>query len=239
MTKESREFQARLLNWSEIHELPGGWTPVRLLSLLAGMEVSGVSENDALDMTIMALQDNEPDEASDRVLEAVFGETMRPGVRQNLAHDLTDERPWENFADISHQMGIFNAIVLLQKAFPRNFDRPDAVSVTIHLDTESERGRKWLDASSPDPALLLRILAAGMDESAILKRLFGEALEGTSFPEAGSILWQISRTAEAAPTRGFALISSNEWFEPLKNLRDWTATAWPDEPVETDDSTER
>ena len=118
MAKEPREFQAQLLSWIEIHELPDGWTPRQLLSLLVGMDVDGVSENDALEMTILALQDLEPDEASDRVLEAVFGETMRPGVRRNLAHDLTEERPWEEFADISQQKGIFNAVVLLQQAFP-------------------------------------------------------------------------------------------------------------------------
>lgn len=228
---ETCEFRAQLISWAQIHELPDGWTPRQLLSILAGMEVSGVSENDALEMTILALQDNEPDEASDRVLEAVFGEAMRPGVRQNLAHDLTEDRPWENFADISHQKGIFNAVVLLQRAFPRDFDRPDAVSVAVCLETESERGKAWLDALKLDPALLLRILAAGMDDSAMLKRLFGEALRGGSFIEAADILWHVSRRAGAAPAREFTLISSHQWLDPLKNLQNWTATAWVDAPT--------
>lgn len=200
------------------------------MSLLATLEVDGVSESDALEMTLMALQDREPDEAAERVLEVVFGDAMRPGVRRNLAHELTEDRPWEDFADISKQAGIFNAIVLLQQAFPREFSEPDAVSAVVHIDTASEMGKGWLDAPTPDSALLLRILADGMDDHAVLRRLFGEALSGTSFAEARAILWRVSRRAGAAPAREFELISSHQWFDPLKDAENWTAKAWPDAP---------
>ena len=229
MNKETREFQAHLVEWKEIHELPGGWPPSRLLSLLTSLEMDGVSPDDAPEMALMALQDHEPDEAADFVLEAVFGETMRPGVRRNLAHDLTEERPWEDFADITQQVGIFNAVVLLQRAFPREYDKPDAVSATVRLDTASEKGQGWLDAPVPDPGLLIRILAGGMNDHAVLLRLFDEALQGASFPEAGSILWNVSRPQGAESAREFLLISSHQWLDPLKDAKDWTASAWPDE----------
>jgi hypothetical protein len=231
MAKEILEFQAQLLGWKQIHELPDGWPPGLLLSLLTNLEVDGVTEDDALEMTLMALQDREPDEAADRVMETIFGDAMRPGIRKNLAHDLTEDRPWEDFADISQQVGIFNAVVLLQQAFPHQFGRPDAVSVVVRLDTTSEMGKGWLDALTPDPALLLRILAEGMDDRAVLRRLFDEALRETSFVEAGAILWQVSRHVGAAGAREFELISSHQWFDPLKNLETWIAKAWPDSPV--------
>ena len=69
-----------------------------------------------------------------------------------------------------------------------------------------------------------------MADSAMLKRLFGEALGGRSFAEAGDILWHVSRHTGVAPAREFTLISSHQWFDPLKNLRNWTATAWADAP---------
>jgi hypothetical protein len=235
MTKETRQFQARLMDWKQIHELPDGWSPNRMLSLLASLDVDGVSEGDAPEMTLLALQDLDWDEAAERVLEAVFGETMRPGIRRNLAHDLTEERPWEDFANISQQVGIFNAVVLLQQAFPHEFDKPDAVSVTVRVDTESERGRVWLDAPNPDPALLLRILAAGMDDHAVLNRLFEDALAGPAFAEAGAIVWHLSRCAGAAPEREFVLVSSHQWFDPLRKLESWTATAWADPPARSAD----
>ena len=229
MPREAREFQARLLDWKEIHSLPDGWPPDRLLSLLAAMEVDGVSRDEAQEMALLALQDLDRDEAAVRVLGAVFGDSMRPGVRQNLGRELTEERPWEDYADINRQAGIFNAVVLLQQAFPREYDKPDAVSVSLRLDTASEKGGAWLDAPAPDPALLLRILAGGMDGGAVLNRLFGEALEGSSFAEAGAILWHVSRRSAAARGREFALVSSHQWFDPLRGLDEWTATAWTDQ----------
>ena len=230
MSKEPREFQVQLQDKKQIHELPDGWPPSRLLTLLALLEVEGVSEEEALEMALLVLQDSPPDEAADKVLEVVFGGTMRPGIRRNLAHDLNEERPWEDFADLAQQAGIFNAVVLLQRAFPREFDKPDAVSITVSLTTASERGKAWLDAPTPDPALLLRILAAGMDDRAVLHRLFGDALKGPSFPEAGSILWRVARLGASDPAREFTLISSHQWFDPLKNQESWTAKVWPDEP---------
>jgi hypothetical protein len=103
------------------------------------------------------------------------------------------------------------------------------------VDTESERGRVWLDAPNPDPALLLRILAAGMDDHAVLNRLFEDALAGPAFAEAGAIVWHLSRCAGAAPEREFVLVSSHQWFDPLRKLESWTATAWADPPARSAD----
>ena len=228
MAKESREFQAQLLSWKQVHALPDGWPVGQLHFLLALLDVDGVSDEEALDMAVLALQDRDHDEAAELVLETVFRESMRPGLRRSLSHDLTDERPWEDFADIEQQAGIFNAIVLLQQAFPNEYDVPDAVSVVVRLDTASEKGRAWLGAPEPDPALMVRILADGMDDHAVLKRLFAESLRGSRFEEARSILWHLSRTAAIETAFDFTLVSSHQWFDPLKNLDNWAATAWPD-----------
>jgi hypothetical protein len=228
MARESREFQAQLLSWKQIHALPDGWPLGQLQFLLTLLGVDGVSGEEALDMTVLALQDRDSDEAAELVLETVFRESMRPGLRRNLSHDLTDERPWEDFADITKQAGIFNAVVLLQQAFPLEYDAPDAVSVVIRLETASERGRAWLGAPKLDPALLVRILANGMDDRAVLRRLFGESLRGSRFEEASSILWRSSRGAGTETAFVFTLISSHQWFDPLRNLDSWAGTAWPD-----------
>ena len=230
MSKDVRNFQVKQLDWEQIHELPDGWPVAKLIELLARLEVDGVAESDAMEMVLLALQDLEPDEAADRVLETVFGESMRPGVRQGLVHDLRGERPWVNSAEISRQAGIFNAVVLLQRAFPRDYGKPDAASIQIRVETASATGGAWLDAEHPDPALLLRILAAGMDDSAVLRRLFQEALAGSSFAEAGAILWHVSRRPAAAPAREFQLISSDEWLAPLREIESWPAEGWLDAP---------
>ena len=228
MARESGEFEAHLVSWKQIHELPDGWTPDRLQFLLSLLEVDGVSDEEAWDMALLALQDRDHDAAAEVVLEAVFRESMRPGLRRNLSHDLTEERPWEDFADITQQAGIFNAVVLLQQAFPREYGVPDAVAIIVRLATTSEKGREWLGVLEPDPALLVRILAGAMDDRAVLRRLFGESLKGARFPEARSILWRASRNAGPEGSFDFRMVSSHQWFDPLNDVEDWVATAWPD-----------
>jgi hypothetical protein len=230
MEHDAREFEVTIQASEEIHELPNGWPTQRLQALLARLEMDEVGEEDAMEMATMALQDLEVDEASDRVLENVFGDRMRPGVRQNLIPDLRDDRPWEEFVEISQQSGIFEAVVLLQRAFPRDFGKPDAVSLGLRIETASRSAGEWLDASPPDAGLLMRILAAGMDDRAALLRLFDEPLAGDRFPEAAAILWHVERIGAAPPARDFRLISSHQWFDALGDRKTFTARAWPDLP---------
>jgi len=230
LKKQAREFQVELVDWKEIHELPDAWSSAQLAELLNVLEIEGVAESEALEMALMGLQDLEVEDAADRVLQVEFAERMRAGVRQNLAHDLGEERAWEESPDLAHQSGIFNAVVLLQQAFPKEFDRPDASSIRVRIATQSEQARGWLDAPTPDPALLLRILAGGMEDRAILRRLFQESLAGTQFPEAGLILWRVSRV-----DGDFEIISSHQWLKSLEDAESWSVEAWPDLVEEEED----
>ncbi|NNE08581.1 MAG: hypothetical protein HKN20_08470 [Gemmatimonadetes bacterium] len=233
--REGREFQVECVHWAQVRALPSGWTPARLMPLLDSLEVEGVEESDALEMTLMALQDRDLDEAADCVLQAVFGDTMRRGVRENLSHEIQEDRPWEDFAELSQQAGIFDAVVLLQQAFPLRIAKPGAVSITVRVQTASGAGRSWLDADTVDAALLLRILAAGMDDRAMLRRVFDDALAGSRFPEAGGILWHVSRGPSEGTACEFTIVSSHPWFDPLEDTESWTAQAWPDAPTRAEE----
>ena len=228
MEREPRDFQATVVAAKEVHELPGSWPTDRLQALLADLEVDAVGDDEAMEMATMALQDLKVDDASDRVLRAVFGDRMRSGVRQNLVPELQEDRPWEEFADITQQAGIFEAVTLLQRAFPREFGKPDATALDLRLETGSPSAGEWLDAPSPDPGLLLRVLAAGMDDHAVLRRLFEASLASDRFPEAASILWHVGRVETVLPARGFRVVSSQQWLAGLSEGQSFPARAWPD-----------
>lgn len=230
MEQEARPFEARMLEMNEVHELPDSWPLERLRALLSTLDVEDVSDDEAMEMTVMALQELDVDDASDLVLASVFGDDMRPGVRQNLVPDLREDRPWEEFAEISQQRGIFESVVLLQRAYPRDFGKPDAVSLSLEVETGSNSARAWLDTAVPDPGLLLRILASGMDEHAVLKRLFEEPLAADRFPEAGAIIWYARRRESPAPGFVFEIVSSHQWFDALEDAERFSARAWPDLP---------
>lgn len=67
---------------------------------------------------MMALQDLEDDDAAEILLDHIFGEKLPPGGKQNLANEMTEERPWEEYPDLSFHECIFNAQFLLNQAYP-------------------------------------------------------------------------------------------------------------------------
>lgn len=221
---EPREIQAHLVAFDEVHDLPGSWPASRLRRLVELLELEGVGDDELRDMATMGLQDHDPEDAAALVLQAVFGDGMRTGVREELAHDLGGDRPWEEFATLSQQRGIFEACVLLQEALPRSFGKPDAVRCELALTATGNTARGWLEAEPVDPALLLRVLAAGMGEQAVLRRLFEDALAGPAFPEAPAIVWHSERVADGT----LAVWSSHQWLDPLEDAGEWSAKVWPD-----------
>jgi hypothetical protein len=228
---EPHDFEVRLSDWAEVHELPGDWGSAALRAVLEALEIDGVEESDLLDMTLMGLQDRPVDEAADLVLESLFGSEMSAGVRQNLVDDLQDEQPWQDIADLRHQRRVFTAVTLLQKAFPTRFGKPDILRVEVEIRAGDAIGRKWL-AGDIDPALLLRLLAAGMPDRAVLLRLFGSSLAAAAFPEAASIVWHmVRRESEDPEAVGLTVYSSIPWLAPLTDSTSWTARAWPDAPL--------
>jgi hypothetical protein len=147
---------------------------------------------------------------------------MSSGVRQNLVDDLTDERPWEQFADLDRQSRIFSTVEFLQKAFPAEFGIPDAARVRVRIQTAGTDAIRWLRDGLP-PTLVLRLLADAMDEDAVLRRLYEEKLAAPPFPEAAAILWRCTVLESdwvARPiTCDLEVESSLQWLGPLQGQR--------------------
>ncbi len=188
--KDHLLLEAEVLSYREIHELPGDWAPEALRSLLADLEIEteDVPESDLLDLAQMALSDLEPQDAGVAVLRTVFGDRMAAGVRANLASDLQEDRPWEEFADLSFQAGIFTATVLLQKSLPKMYGIPDATQADCAFRATTAKDAKIV-ASLPNDQLL-RALAPGLGTRSIVTRLYEEGVRGGPFPEADHIIWR-------------------------------------------------
>lgn len=216
-------FTVEVLEFEEVHTLPATWTSERyrgLLDLLDFDEGDSVADSDLPEMAAMAAQDTGQREAADRVLSFVFGERLSAGVRQNLIDDLTDDRPWEQFADLDCQSRIFETVEFLQKAFSGEFGIPDAARVRIRIIANGKHECDWL-REGPKASLLLRLLAAAMDDRATLRRLYAEQVEGTKFPEAAAIVWLSTRHDEVENDSNYSCevdaYSSLQWFSPLRD----------------------
>jgi CBS domain-containing protein len=191
--------------------LPDAWNAEsdrEILDRFGFEDISAIAESDLPEMAAMAAQDQGIRATADAALSIVFGTSMPDGVRQNLINDLGDERPWEQFADLDRQAGIFKTITFLQRAFPTAFGIPDAARVRLRATTHGAEVSAWL-REGPSPALVLRWLAEAMDEGAILRRLYAEQLTSTSFPDAPAIAWSIVSTEDRlSPWRAREMLDS-------------------------------
>lgn len=222
-------FDVEVDEWAEIHTLPDAWSLPELRALLEQAEFEeSVEDADLEDMTLMVLQDLGVQEASDLVLLGVFGARMGSGVRQNLVSELDEDRPWEQFADVEKQADIFRSVVLLQKAFPNLFGTPDAIRIGMTVQPRKLEILRWLE-KEPDAALIVRLLAGGMQEDAVLRRLYEDDLAGKRFAAAGHILWQTRVLARVETAAKIEVISSHQWLDALQNTRRWQCTAWRDD----------
>ena len=220
--------------------MPDTWTEPKYHALLDALEIddtAGMTGSDLEEMLLMALQDLDPEEAADAILAAKLGDTISRGARQNIVQDFVDEqRPWEEAADISLHARIFAAAVLLQKAFPTRFPRPDILRLSLRLTAHTHRAEELL-RTPPEPAFVARILADGMTESSTLERLFDDSIESESFPAAASIIWRAEFTdPEDGPPPAATLVvySSALWLKSMEEIDTFETDAHNDAHKEAD-----
>jgi len=220
-------YQVTILSISEIHTLTGTWDNDALRALLKLAEVDDlgdIADADLLEISLMVLQDLGNQKAGELVLQAVLGDSMRPGVRQNLVDDLQDSEPWNDFAEISQQRGIFIAVCLLHKAFPTRYGTPDALKLRVRFQPLAKSGTNVLETPRAD--WLIRMLACGMSEYAIVHRLYGAELKSGEFKDAPGLIWDCEPVEDPAGTdtsRAFDITASSQLFNTLTARQSFTA----------------
>ena len=227
-------FNVSVSSVRKLHDMPGTWSDEDYRKLLLQLEiddVADVSGTDLLEMTHMALQDMEPDDAADAVLAYKLGSSISPGARQNIVQDLLEnQRPWEEIADIKLHSKIFAATVLLHKAFPASYPKPDMMQVILHVTAITPETSELL-TKKPQAAFVARMLADAMDENSILERLFQEQLVAHSFPDATGIIWHAEYgdlLPGAQPSAHLTIYSSVHWLKAMESIADFQSTAYND-----------
>ena len=98
------KFDVCVKELKKVDNIVGMWEDKDYFSLTSMSEVAGrkgVAGEELLEMTIMALQDMEPEEAADIVLEYKLKDPVSAGIRKNIIKDLLDnDSPWEECADV-------------------------------------------------------------------------------------------------------------------------------------------
>lgn len=230
------QFSVTVEKFERIMAMPDGWTPASYRALLQELEFEGAQsapEDELASYAAMSLQDLEPAEAAEKTLAFTLGDRMKPGPIQNLAAQMRDERQWEHNADMRCHEPIFNAQVLLHEAFPDVYTAPDIARASLLISAKNPASAALLKEPIGVP-FLLRLLAHGLPESAILNRLFDTSLEKGPFPEASNILWQYRSESLPKDEAGgerlrVELFSPLHWIGELEEVETFDSHAFPDE----------
>lgn len=227
--KTKSNFDVRILSIKEIHTLPNSWSyeDYRNILKLADFEYwYGLHASELKEYTLLALQGFEPDEAAELVLKYKFEEQLKPGQIQNLAHEMMGDKLWEEYQDIRLHKELYNCAGLMKEVFPRDFPETDAIVCRLEVSAQNQPGRELL--LQADKPFVARLLAHGMEDAALINRLFDDRITGNAFGEADSIIWDF--TSERADHQVlFTIFSSNYWFHNLAAAPSkYLSSAFPD-----------
>jgi hypothetical protein len=224
-------FRVRILHFAILREIEGVWTSADFAAMLDQMnfgDTAGMSDQELREMCLLSLQDSEPEVAAAILLKQHLGNRLTEGQIRNAAGEMTEDKLWEEYADMSLHEGMFNVGSLAHAAFPGSFPEPDAVNVKLEVVAENTAGREIL-ARPLHESFLVRLLADGMEDDSVLHRLFDEQLGGSAFPEADTIVWIVDAEANGADTVTIEVTSSGYWLDALRDTSSYESSACPDD----------
>jgi len=205
-----------VVKFETLAELEGDWTTADFVAVLEKLDIDGASDlqaAEAKEMCVLALSDLEPEEAAATLLTYKLGDELTEGQIRNYSNECQFEQLWEQSSEMELHRGMFAVASLLVQVNEQQFPTPDAVRVTLQVECSAEQADTL--HRSLDPTRVLRMLSIGMDDDAVLKRLFHEQLDGGDFPEAASIVWDVASTTNSAGVE-LTVISSGYWLDGLR-----------------------
>ncbi|MGI4739873.1 MAG: hypothetical protein ACRYG7_32290 [Janthinobacterium lividum] len=218
-------FTVERLSFQHLAALPEAWQNTDYLALLTQLDYDSpeaIAPAELKEMTQLALTDLEPAEAAEIVLGYLAADALTKGQTDQLAHQMQTEKLWEENPNFALHKKFFNATQLLYDAYNGKFPHPQAVEFKVKLTAANPADLAALDQKPA--AALLRLLAPGLSDRALLHRLFSDQLAGGAFPEASDILWQLTPSEKTADSVVYDVVSSDYWLEDFKFADTYEAT---------------
>ncbi len=212
----------------ELKELDGSWQAADYIAILQELEVDGAAKipaDELRDMCLFALQDLDPPAAAAILLNYKLGTALSAGQIRNYSIESQHERLWEQSADLEFHQVMFAVASLLNAASPMVFPTPDALRVTLKIVSDDTAALTMFQESM-DRALLVRMLSCGMEQSAILNRLFGEQIAEGTIADASSIIWAVHVDSSDKSSIRLTVTSSAYW---LNAIRETDSFEWESE----------
>jgi hypothetical protein len=189
-----------------IQQIAGKWSRedyLKLLDIIEFGDPGDASEQDLRELLFLALSEYEPQEAAEIVLRYKFDDQFNDGQYEQISNDMLKENVAEHYSDISYHRDLFDVHEFLYKVYNGKFPLAKASVITFSI------GGKDVENLEMDKATALRLLAAGIDDHTLLKRLFKDQIDGNeSFDDAQHIAWYLKELG----TDTYQLITSDYWI---------------------------
>ena len=218
-------YTVEVLNFDTIDILPNAWNDQNYIDLLNALDfgdASALQPSELKEMAMMALADNELNEAAKVLLDYIFEERLNEGQKDNLTYEMQDEKMWEEYAEISMHEEFFNIGQLLYQAYNGKFPHPDAAQFQLKISAKKKTDLEIFNTETETN--LMRLVTQGMPPNTLINRLYKEELQGEDFEEAQNIIWQLKEVATEENSITFDVISSMYWFHDLKFVEGFEAT---------------
>lgn len=223
-------FTVAFKDTQALTEIPGDWTQPDYEHILQETEYgdfSGLSPKELEEMALMSLADLDKNEAAELLMNYVFTDgVLSRGQIQNASHEADTEKLWEEYPEPDKHRRFFRVGSLLYRAYNGGFPKPDARQIEV-LVTPQKGGAALLE--TPTPAFVARLLAAGMDDHALLHRLYDDELKGEHFPAATNLIWDVKSTPDGAGGYSLVVLSSDYWLEAYGPGENYACSAWKDD----------
>ncbi len=232
MSIPQAKFTVERLTFATLTELPNSWQNKDYKALLEKMNYDnpdGISEAELKEMCLMSFTDLEPREAAEIALGYLFPEELNAGQIENLSHQMLTEKLWEENPELPLHKGFYQATQLLHDAYNGTFPATKAVEFQVKVTAENPDDLTVFAEAPAAP--LVRLLAPGLPDNALINRLFSTQVAGDAFPEAQAMLWQLTPGEKTANSLTFDVVSSAYWLEDFKYADQYEATTHADAAV--------
>ena len=197
--------QVKIISIKAVTELPGYWSNddfIQLLDKMSLPDADKLKPEELKDLLHMAITDFEPEEAAEIILTYKLGDKLTPGQIQTIAHDMTDEKVAETYADPSFHYDLFNINQLLFKAFKGKFPNTEASVIVLEMTSNED--------IEVNKEVLTKALAQSLSERSIIQRLYEDQVTGQAdFNDAEKIIWLYHTKGENT----FEIITSRYWID--------------------------
>jgi len=207
----------------DLSELEGSWQAADYVAILEELGVEGavdINPVELREMCLMSLQDLEPPESAELLLKYKLGTELTDGQIRNYGIESQHERLWEQSADLEHHHKMFEIASLLNAVNEMDFPTPDALRVSFIVSCDNAEMLDLFE-DSMDRGLLVCMLSAGLDQSAILNRMFGEEIAAGKIPQADSIIWMVHVDTPDTSTRRLQITSSAYWLDAIRETEEF------------------